>query len=945
MASSISVRGARVHNLKNVSVDLPREAMVVICGVSGSGKSSLAFDTIYAEGQRLYLESLSSYARQFLGQRTKPDVDEISGLSPTISIEQKTGGSNPRSTVGTITEIHDYLRLLYAAVGVPHCYGCGREIRPQTVDQMVDFLMAHGTGRAVTLAAPAVQGKKGEHKEVLEAIFREGFGRVRIDGKLYREGDEIKLAKTKAHDIEIVVDRVALKAGSESRLTDTLETCAKAGGGLVHVYGLDPADAEARTVLSKKAACVECGISYPELSARLFSFNSPFGSCQSCDGLGVGTRIDPRLVVPNEELSLQDGAVAAFTGERHGAMQDLLAAVAGREGIPWSKPFRTLSERHRRIVLEGCDGEFEFKVRRLSGNVKVRKAYEGAVGYLERLREKRSMADHLYLARFKNEIPCAGCGGARLKPEALAVQVHGLSIQQVSEKSIAEAHEWFSLVELTAREVRIAGLVLREIRHRLGFLLDVGLPYLSLSRRGDTLSGGEAQRLRLATQVGSRLTGVVYVLDEPSIGLHQRDNMRLLATLGRLKELGNTLLVVEHDEATLRTADYLVDVGPGAGLHGGEIVAAGPLPEFLAKGSLTARYLTGAERIPVPGRRRAGNGLALELKGARLNNLKSVDVRFPLGTFIAVTGVSGSGKSSLVSETLAPALAQKLTGARAIPGEHDRLEGVRHVSDLVTIDQSPIGRTPRSNPVTYTGTWGPIRDVFSQTQDARTRGYTASRFSFTRPGGRCEACEGAGTVTIEMNFLPDVEIPCEACNGKRFSRETLEVRYKGRSIHEVLEMTVEEGIEFFESFPPIRRRLETLAEIGLAYMHLGQSATTLSGGEAQRVKLALELARIGTGRTLYILDEPTTGLHFADIRMLLAVLDRLVERGNTVLVIEHQLDVVKFADHVIDLGPEGGHGGGQVVATGTPEEVARNPRSLTAPYLAEVLGGELRIEN
>ncbi|MBI4871707.1 MAG: excinuclease ABC subunit UvrA [Candidatus Riflebacteria bacterium] len=933
MPGVISVRGARVHNLKNISLELPRDAMVVICGVSGSGKSSLAFDTIYAEGQRLYLESLSSYARQFLGQRTKPDVDDISGLSPTISIEQKSAGRNPRSTVGTITEVYDYLRLLWAAIGVAHCPRCGREIRPQTVDQMVDHLMSTGTGRVVTLGAPVVQGKKGEHREILESIFREGFSRVRVDGKIFREGDEIPMAKTRPHDVEIVVDRVALKPGVESRLTDTLEVSVRAGDGLVHVYGLDPVDPEARTVLSRKAACIDCGVSFPELSARLFSFNSPFGSCQACDGLGVATRLDPRLIVPNPELSLGEGAVAAFTGERHSAMQDLLRRVAERHAIPWDTPYRELTDAQRRLVLNGCDGEFEFQLTRAARRTQVRRAYEGAVGYLERLEKKPTGASQLLLARFRNDVTCEACDGARLRPEALSVRVHGQGILNVCRMPIDGAARWFGELELAGREHRIAGLVLREIRNRLGFLLDVGLPYLALERRGDTLSGGEAQRLRLATQVGSRLTGVVYVLDEPSIGLHQRDNERLLAALEKLKELGNTLLVVEHDEATLRRADHLVDIGPGAGRQGGEVVAQGPLPRFLEQGSLTARFLTGAEAMPVVGERRRGSGQWLEVVGARLHNLRGVRARFPLGTFVAVTGVSGSGKSSLVTATLGPALAQKLTGAREIPGPHEGLRGLEHVAGLVTIDQSPIGRTPRSNRVTYTGTLGLIREVLAETKDARTRGYTASRFTFNKPGGRCEACEGNGTVTIEMNFLPDVEIPCDACNGRRFNRETLEVRYRGRNVHEVLEMTVDEALEFFENIPPVRRRLSTLAEIGLGYVRLGQSATTLSGGEAQRVKLALELARTATGRTVYILDEPTTGLHFADVRMLLGVLDRLVERGNTVIVIEHNLDVIKFADHVIDLGPEGGEGGGEIVAAGTPEEIARAPRSITGQFL------------
>ncbi len=938
MTTTISVKGARVHNLKNVSLDLPRGACVVFCGVSGSGKSSLAFDTLYAEGQRLYLESLSSYARQFLGQKTKPDVDEIVGLSPTISIEQKSASRNPRSTVGTITEVQDYLRLLFASIGSTHCYQCGKEIRPQTIDQMVDYLMGTLTGKTVTLTAPVVQGKKGEHRDVLESIFREGFSRVRIDGKIRREGDTIKLAKSRAHDIEIVVDRVAIRKGAESRLSETLEVCCRAGEGVVHILvGSKPDSPESRRVLSQNAACVDCGISYPELSPRLFSFNSPFGSCPDCGGLGVATRIDSRLVVPNEELSLAEGAVAAFSGDRHTAMQDLMKMACEQEGVPWTVPYRKLSEAQKDVVLNGAEGEFEFSLRRKRSRARVRRAFEGALGYLEKLAKKPTGADQLLLARYRNEIPCDGCGGARLRPEALAVRVHGSSIRDLSDLPIQEAHSWFADLDLSQRDWRIAGLVLKEIRDRLGFLLDVGLPYLTLSRRGDTLSGGEAQRLRLATQVGSKLTGVVYVLDEPSVGLHQRDNQRLLVALKRLKDLGNTLIIVEHDEATLRSADHIVDIGPGAGVHGGTVVASGTLDQFLAQGSLTARYLTGEESVGVPGRRRRGSGQALEVLEARLNNLKGVTVQFPLGTLTAVTGVSGSGKSSLVTETLAPALAQKLTGSRKIPGPHRALRGVERISNLVTIDQSPIGRTPRSNPVTYTGTWGLIRDVFSGTKDARTRGFGPSRFSFNRPGGRCEACEGNGSVTIEMNFLPDVEIPCEACGGKRFSRETLEVKYKGHSIHDVLEMTVEEGLELFENFPPIRRRIETLSEIGLGYMHLGQSATTLSGGEAQRVKLALELSRKGTGRSVYILDEPTTGLHFADVKMLLSVLDRLVDKGNTVIVIEHQMDVIQFADHVIDLGPEGGDAGGHLVACGTPEEIASSPESITGRYLARSL--------
>jgi excinuclease ABC subunit A len=936
----IVVRGARQHNLKNIDVNIPRDKLVVITGISGSGKSSLAFDTIYAEGQRRYVESLSAYARQFLGQMDKPDVDYIEGLSPAIAIDQKSGSRNPRSTVGTVTEIYDYLRLLFARIGKPHCPKCGLPITQQTVEQIVDQVMALGEGTKVQVLAPVIRGKKGEHKKVLEDIRKDGFVRVRVNGEAFRVDEDIVLDRYKIHTIEIVVDRLVIRAGIEQRLADAIELAMRQSNGVTVINVLDKED----LVFSEKFACVECGISFEELTPRMFSFNSPYGACPECAGLGTKEEIDPELVL-DSEASVMEGALVpwrrSFEGTRSDFFANRVIKVCERFGIDPTVPVSLLSPEHRKILLYGAGREkFKFRYHDFSGNYVSRETgYEGLVPYLERrYREVRSQGVREEIEDFITARTCPACGGARLRPESLAVTVGGKSIMQVTSLSCQYACDFFESLELTDRELIIAGQVLKEIRERLGFLVNVGLDYLTLDRTAGTLAGGEAQRIRLATQIGSSLVGVLYILDEPSIGLHQRDNKRLISTLKNLRNLGNTVIVVEHDEETIRSADHIVDVGPGAGAEGGHIVAAGTLDEIMScEDSLTGVYLSGKEKIPVPAKRRSPNGKSLLIKGAREHNLKRIDVEIPLGVFICVTGVSGSGKSTLINEILYKRLSHDLNRASAKPGAHDGLIGLEHLDRVINVDQSPIGRTPRSNPATYTGTFDIIRQTFALTQEARARGYRPGRFSFNVKGGRCEACRGDGIIKIEMHFLPDVYVPCEVCRGKRYNRETLEIKYKGKTIADVLDMRVDEALEFFWNIPRIKRKLETLYDVGLGYIKLGQPATTLSGGEAQRVKLATELSRRSNGRTLYILDEPTTGLHFADIHRLLEVLGRLVDEGDTVLVIEHNLDVIKTADYLIDLGPEGGERGGTVVACGTPEEVAESEASYTGHFLRKVL--------
>ncbi len=944
----IIVRGAREHNLKNIDVEIPRDRLVVITGISGSGKSSLAFDTIYAEGQRRYVESLSAYARQFLGQMEKPDVDYIDGLSPAISIDQKGVSHNPRSTVGTVTEIYDYLRLLFARIGVPHCPRCGRVISQQTVQQIVDALLALPDGSRLLILAPVVRDRKGEHLQLLEDLRRAGYARVRVDGQVRDLSEEIALEKNKKHTIEVVVDRLVIRHGSpngqaddHARIADSVETALKLGQGIVRVAIVGGEE----LLFSEHFACVECGVSLGEIEPRTFSFNSPHGACPACSGLGTAQEFDPDLVVPNPELSLAEGAIHPWS--RPASLQtyylQMLEALGRRHGFDLHTPWRELAEEHRHLILYGRPNErLRLALRdRSGGRREYEVTYEGVIPYLERrYRECESDYQRLELERYMADRPCPACQGARLKPESLAVKVGGKSIVEVTRMAVGEALAWFEDLEqrLGERERTIARQILKEIKARLGFLRDVGLDYLTLDRQSSTLSGGESQRIRLATQVGSSLMGVLYILDEPSIGLHQRDNRRLINTLLRLRDLGNTVLVVEHDEETIRSADYIIDIGPGAGQHGGRVVAAGTLAEIMAcPESITGQFLRGERQIPVPSRRRPGNGQALIIKGARANNLKNIDVRIPLGCFVAVTGVSGSGKSTLVNDILYRKLAQVFYKSRERPGDHDAILGIEHLDKVVAIDQSPIGRTPRSNPATYTGAFTPIRELFASVPEARLRGYAPGRFSFNVKGGRCEACQGDGIIQIEMQFLPDVFVPCEVCKGQRYNRETLEIRYKGKTIADVLEMTVDEALAFFENIPAIRVKLQTLADVGLGYIKLGQPATTLSGGEAQRVKLATELSRKATGRTLYILDEPTTGLHFADVERLLQVLNRLVEAGNTVVVIEHNLDVIKVADWIIDLGPEGGGAGGWIVAEGTPEQVAENPASYTGQFLRRVL--------
>ena len=931
----ISVRGAREHNLRNVDVDLPRDRLVVITGLSGSGKSSLAFDTIYAEGQRRYVESLSAYARQFLELMQKPDVDLIEGLSPAISIEQKTTSRNPRSTVGTVTEIYDYMRLLWARAGTPYSPATGLPIESQTVSQMADRVMEMPEGARLYLLAPIVRGRKGEFKKELAELARKGFQRVKVDGEVYLIEDAPALKKNFKHDIDVVVDRFVVRPDAGARLADSLETALGLTDGLAAV---ENADDGAVTLFSSRFACPVSGFTIPEIEPRLFSFNNPFGACPACDGIGTEQHCDPELVTPNPLLSLRDGAIAPWAGSSSSYYEQTLDGICRHYGASMTTPFGELPEPVRQTVLFGSDGEvvpikYDDGLRAYT----VKKPFEGVVNNLERRwRETDSAWVREELGRYMTAAPCHVCDGKRLKPEALAVKVAMEDVSDVADFSVAKARDWFAGLadSLTAKQLEIGERILKEINERLGFLVDVGLGYLTLSRNSGSLSGGESQRIRLASQIGSGLTGVLYVLDEPSIGLHQRDNERLLATLTRLRDLGNTVIVVEHDEDAIRTADYVVDMGPAAGVHGGQVVAVGRPEEVMAAPeSLTGQYLTGMKQIPVPTSRRTGDGRALTVKGARGNNLKNVDATFPLGVFTCVTGVSGGGKSSLVIDTLYKSLARRVMGARAAPASHDDVEGVAFIDKVIDIDQSPIGRTPRSNPATYTGAFTPIRDWFAGLPEAKTRGYKPGRFSFNVKGGRCEACQGDGVIKIEMHFLPDVYVECDVCKGQRYNRETLEVKYRGRSIADVLDLTVEEGVQEFSAVPSIRDKLATLEKVGLGYVKIGQQATTLSGGEAQRVKLAKELSRRATGRTVYILDEPTTGLHFEDVRKLLDVLQALVDQGNTVIVIEHNLEVIKTADWVIDLGPEGGDGGGRIVAAGTPEEVAGTPESYTGQFL------------
>ena len=940
MLDHISVKGARANNLKNIDVDIPRDKLVVLTGLSGSGKSSLAFDTIYAEGQRRYVESLSSYARMFLGQMEKPDVDYIDGLSPAISIDQKTTSKNPRSTVGTVTEIYDYLRLLWARVGTPHCPKCGKEIQQQTIDQIIDQVLELPEATRIQVMAPVVRGKKGTHQKLLEDARKSGYVRCRVDGSLYDLTEEIELDKNKKHNIEIVVDRLVIKEDIARRLTDSVEVASNLAGGLVviNIVGED------RDIMfSQNYACEDCGISIEELSPRMFSFNNPFGACPTCTGLGSQLKVDPDIIIPNKELSILEGAITAsgwnnIKGDSISRMY--FEALSKKYNFKLNTPVKDLPAEIMDIILYGTKGEkLKLTYERENGHGTLMQPFEGIINNLERrYKETQSDAMRRDLEDCMSERPCPDCGGKRLRKEALAVTVGGINIDTFCRKSVTESLDFVDHLELSEQKMLIADRILKEIKNRLGFLQSVGLQYLTLSRAAATLSGGESQRIRLATQIGSSLMGVLYILDEPSIGLHQRDNDKLLATLKHLRDLGNTLLVVEHDEDTMREADYIVDIGPGAGVHGGQVVACGTAQEIMnTPGSITGDYLSGRKKIPVPQERRTGNGHFLTVKGAAENNLQNVDVSIPLGTFTCVTGVSGSGKSSLVNEILYKRLAADLNRAKTRPGKHQAIEGEEFLDKIIAIDQSPIGRTPRSNPATYTGLFNDIRDLFASTPDAKARGYGPGRFSFNVRGGRCEACQGDGLIKIEMHFLPDIYVPCEVCKGKRYNRETLEVRYKGKNIYEVLDMTVEEALPFFEHLPRLYNKLQTLYEVGLSYVKLGQPSTELSGGEAQRVKLATELAKRSTGKTIYILDEPTTGLHTADVHKLIEVLQKLVDAGNTVVVIEHNLDVIKTADHVIDLGPEGGSGGGTIVATGTPEEVAQCPASYTGHYLKRML--------
>ena len=941
MHTHITVKGARVNNLKNIDVSIPRDKLVVLTGLSGSGKSSLAFDTIYAEGQRRYVESLSSYARMFLGQMEKPDVDYIDGLSPAISIDQKTTSKNPRSTVGTVTEIYDYLRLLWARVGTPHCPICGKEIKQQTVDQIIDQVLALPEGTRIQVMAPVIRGKKGEHAKIFEDARKSGYVRCRVDGIAYDLSEEIKLEKNKKHEIDVVVDRLVIRPDIARRLTDSVEIAANLAGGLVvvNVVGED------RDILfSQNYACEDCGVSMEELTPRMFSFNNPFGACPTCMGLGSQMKIDPDLIIPNKDLSIVEGAITASGWNNvkgDGISRMYFDALSKKYKFKLNTPIKDLPKEILDVILYGTGGEkLTLHYDQPRGQGTLYQPFEGIVNNLERrYRETQSDSVKRELEECMSQCPCPTCRGRRLKRESLAVTVGGLDIDSYCRKSVSDALDFMEHLELNPTQTMIAAQILKEIKNRLGFLRSVGLQYLTLSREAGTLSGGESQRIRLATQIGSSLMGVLYILDEPSIGLHQRDNDKLLATLKQLRDLGNTLLVVEHDEDTMRQADYIVDIGPGAGVNGGRVVAAGTPEEVMnTPGSVTGDYLSGRKKIPVPAQRRSGNGHWLKVFGAAENNLRHVDVTIPLGTFTCVTGVSGSGKSSLVNEILYKKLGADLNRVKVRPGKHDRIEGEEYLDKVINIDQSPIGRTPRSNPATYTGLFNDIRDLFASTPDAKSRGYGPGRFSFNTRGGRCEACTGDGLIKIEMHFLPDIYVPCEVCKGRRYNRETLEVRYKGKSIYDVLEMTVDEALPFFENLPRIYNRLRTLEEVGLGYVKLGQPSTELSGGEAQRIKLATELSKRSTGKTIYILDEPTTGLHSADVHKLIEVLQKLVDTGNTVMVIEHNLDVIKTADHLIDLGPEGGDGGGTIVCTGTPEEVAACPGSYTGQYLKKMLG-------
>lgn len=940
MKENIEVRGARTNNLNNVSVTIPRDKLVVMTGLSGSGKSSLAFDTIYAEGQRRYVESLSSYARQFLGQMDKPDVDYIEGLSPAISIDQKTTSRNPRSTVGTVTEIYDYLRLLWARVGIPHCPNCGKEIKKQTIDQIVDQVMAYPERTKIQILSPIIRAKKGEHAKIFEDARRSGYVRVRVDGIIYDLSEDIKLEKNKKHNVEVVVDRLVIKPDIIRRLTDSIETATSLSDNLVIINILE----EDRDVLySQNFACEDCGISVEELAPRSFSFNNPFGACPKCSGLGVQLLIDPSLIVPDEDKSIIDGAITATgwsTMKDDSIAKMYFDAMSKKYHFRLDEPFRGLSKEVRDIIFYGTGEEnLELRFDGRRGTGVLHQPFEGIVNNMERrYRESTSESVRSDIEDCMSPIPCTECGGRRLKKEILAVTVGDLNISQFCDYSVNDALDFMDSLSLSERDQIIAKQILKEITSRLQFLSSVGLGYLNLSRAAGTLSGGESQRIRLATQIGSSLMGVLYILDEPSIGLHQRDNAKLLATLKQLRDLGNSLIVVEHDEETMREADYIVDIGPGAGIHGGTIVATGTVDDICkCKESVTGQYLSGEKYVPVPSERRSGNGNSLRIIGAQENNLKNIDVEFPLGTFICVTGVSGSGKSSLVNEILYKTLGAKKNHMKLRPGKYERMEGLEHVDKVIAIDQSPIGRSPRSNPATYTGVFNDIRELFANSNDAKLRGYDAGRFSFNVKGGRCEACSGDGLVKIEMNFLSDVYVPCEVCGGKRYNRETLEVRYKGKNIADVLDMTVEEALSFFENHTKIRNRLQVIYDVGLGYIKLGQSSTTLSGGEAQRIKLATELSKKSTGSTVYILDEPTTGLHAADVHRLINILDRLADAGNTVIVIEHNLDVIKTADSIIDLGPEGGDGGGELVFAGTPEDCARCDSSFTGQFLKRIL--------
>ena len=944
MKDKIVIKGARAHNLKNVDLTIPRDQLVVFTGVSGSGKSSLAFDTIYAEGQRRYVESLSSYARQFLGQMEKPDVDLIEGLSPAISIDQKTTSHNPRSTVGTVTEIYDYLRLLYARIGIPHCPKCGKEIKKQTIDQIVDRIMELPERTKLQLLAPVVRGRKGEHVKLLEDAKKSGYVRVRVDGILYDLSEKIELEKNKKHNIEIVVDRLMVKEGMQMRLTESIETAAALSGGLLIV---DVNQGEDELLFSQSFSCPDCGVDLMEIEPRIFSFNNPSGACPTCTGLGMQMKFDEQLIVPNEELSIMQGAITApgyNSVNAKGSMSKVLFdALAAKYGFSLETPFKDLPRKIKDIIFYGTKEKLRITYSNVRGTGTYDYAFEGVINTLRRRYNETSEAMRAEFEEYMTNIECPDCHGKRLRPEVLAITVNGKNISEVTELSIGKMQEFFQSLTLTERENMIAERILKEIHARVGFLIDVGLEYLTLSRTAGTLSGGESQRIRLATQIGSGLVGVVYILDEPSIGLHQRDNDKLLATLKHLRDIGNSLIVVEHDEDTMRAADFVVDIGPGAGRGGGEIVAAGSVEEIMAvERSVTGAYLSGRKKIEVPKERRPFvQDHKLVIRGAAENNLKNIDVEIPLGVFTCVTGVSGSGKSSLINEILYKRLAKELNRAKTRAGRHEEMLGLEKLDKVINIDQSPIGRTPRSNPATYTGLFDMIRDVFAQTTEAKVRGYQKGRFSFNVKGGRCEACSGDGIVKIEMHFLPDIYVPCEVCHGKRYNRETLEVKYKGKTISDVLDMTVEEALQFFENIPRIKNKLQTLYDVGLSYVQLGQSSTTLSGGEAQRVKLATELSRKSTGKTVYILDEPTTGLHTADVHKLVQILQRLTEGGNTVIVIEHNLDVIKTADYIIDLGPEGGDGGGTIVAVGTPEEICRVSASYTGKYLKPLLDAKV----